>query len=91
MGTCFLRFSQQAGYKEHGIAISIVAPPAFRCPHHDKHFVQEALRMVVDMKSEYTSELIACVQIVIEDMWAELHGTSPEVTGVSYIRHQVNV
>ena len=62
-------------HEEHGVLLEIVTPGAFKCPHHDKHFVQEALRIVVGMKIEHCPELVSCVHLVFEDMWAELQGT----------------
>ena len=34
------------------------------------------------MKSEDSAELVNCVGLVVEDMWAELHGTSVYCTAL---------
>ena len=42
-------------HEEHGVLLEIVTPGTFKCPHHDKHFVQEALRIVVSFNSWSTA------------------------------------
>ncbi len=85
MENCYFSISPASClHEEHGVVLEIVTPGAFKCPHHDKHFVQEALRIVVDMKSKHSPELVSCVRLVVEDMWAELHCTRPEF----HVRHK---
>ena len=85
MENCYFSISPASWlHEEHGVVLELVLPGAFKCPHHDKHFVQEALRIVVGMKIKHCPELVSCVRLVVEDIWAELHGTRPEL----HVRHK---
>ena len=80
MEHCYFSISTASWlHKERGVFITIRPPDALQCPHHDKPFVQEAVRIVVDMKSKHSPELSSCILLVVEDMWAEMTGNTPVV------------
>ena len=80
MENCYFSISPASWlHKEHGVVLRIRPPDALQFPHYDKPFVQEAVRIVVNMKSKHSPELSSCILLVVEDMWAELNGNTPAV------------